>query len=191
MSTIFDNILKDDKIELEKPKKKPGPKPQKRKKKPTTTKKSKTKKENPKEIVIPRAALHGKSIIEDKPEVPAGGNDMDDLYAQAQEAQLMEAIYKSELVGYKVQKEKMNLEIAAGDLMETSFAKFLFFSYMEKCNTDLLNMPKRLEAIIVNLVKEGDYRKLIKRLEKEIQSTLIEIKKAQKKDIAKWKADLK
>lgn len=112
------------------------------------------------------------------------------LTVRAQEAQLMEQIHKADLAGYKVEKEKVGLEVQAGHLMETSLAEFIFLSYMEKANTDLLGMMKRLEPIVVNLVKEGDHKKLMKRIDKEIQSILVDIKKNQKHDVISWRRGL-
>lgn len=132
--------------------------------------------------------LQLEETLEDQPEPHAPEKSA--LFKRAADAQLMEQIHKADLAGYKVEKEKVALETLAGHLIETDFAEFLFLSYLEKANVDLLGMMKRLEPIIVNLVKEGDHKKLMRRIDKEIQSILIDIKKNQKKDALSWKRGL-
>jgi len=76
-------------------------------------------------------------------------------------------------------------------IAEFEFMNFLYFGYMEKVNTDCLGMMKRLEPILINLVKEGDCRGIIKRVNKELKSIFIEIKKSQSVDIKNWEKSIK
>lgn len=116
--------------------------------------------------------------------------DLARLIQKSTRAKLEEQILKNEQIRYKNEQEKIKLLKGAGELIEYSLADFLFIGYMEKASSDLLGMMKRLEPIIINLVKEGDCKGIIKRVNKDIKAILIEVKKSQAEDVRKWRRDL-
>lgn len=90
----------------------------------------------------------------------------------------------------KLKLENEQLEIAlrrsAGELIEYAAAEFLFTGYLEKMNIQLLSAPKKLEPVIDNLVKDGNTKGILKRLIREFENMIKEVKRAQKDDIEKW-----
>jgi len=131
------------------------------------------------------------------PEEPLASPDTEDekkykkLVKKAAEAKLQGEINKTTISDLKIEQEKMELKKKAGQIAEFEFMNFLYFGYMEKVNTDCLGMMKRLEPILINLVKEGDCRGIIKRVNKELKSIFIEIKKSQSVDIKNWEKSIK
>lgn len=117
-------------------------------------------------------------------------DNLDDLFGEAQKAKLQQEIYKAELAGYKSQKEAIELKKKAGDLIETSFAEYLYFGYMERVNLDLLRMAKRIEPMIENMVNDRNTRGIIKRINSEITNILKGIQKQQAEDVKNWRDEL-
>jgi hypothetical protein len=117
--------------------------------------------------------------------------EFDKLYHKAARAKLVGEIQKTEIQKFKLEQEKMELKKKAGQIAEFSFMDFLYFGYMEKINLDLLGMMKRLEPLLINRVKEQDHKGIIKLVDKEINSILVEIKKSQAKDLKNWEESLK
>lgn len=116
--------------------------------------------------------------------------DLPDLTKESYKAQLMKHINDEKLQKYKIEQEKMKMMKAAGDIQERSFAEFLYYGYMEKCNLDFLSMMKKLKPKLDALVKEKDTAGVIKLINKEIKNTLTTIKKNQKKDVKEWERTL-
>ncbi len=75
------------------------------------------------------------------------------------------------------------------EVVEWNIADFLFFGYLEKINLDLLRMPKKIEPIVENLVKEGKTREIIRRFEREITTIIREVKKNQVETVQKWREE--
>lgn len=168
------------------------------KKKPARTKKKTPKKEKTSPIQAAdsskektRAGSYPgeKDITKRKPSNSSSFRDkeLEELGKKASRAALEEQIYKTELVKFKTEKEKMAIEKEAGILIEFDLANFLFFSYMEKMNLQMLGLMKRNQARLENLIKERDPKGVEKLVNREIKNILIDIKKQQQKDLDEWK----
>jgi len=163
---------------------------QEKKKKPAAKKekppeKQKPEKKKPKENIVDINSRVG----EYRAPLSKSEKDMAALIEESQRANLEEQILKNEKIRYQNEQERLKLMKNAGELIEFSLAEFLFTGYIEKLNTDILGMMKRLEPILTNLIKESDTKGVIKRVNKEIRSILIDVKKSQSDDVRKWKRE--
>ena len=87
----------------------------------------------------------------------------------------------------QVEKEQIQLDKEAGNLMETEMGEFLFFGYVDKLNVDITSLPKKLKPRIDLLVKDGDTGGVIREIKKELKTILESVKKAQSADMRKWR----
>jgi hypothetical protein len=101
----------------------------------------------------------------------------------------MKPIQLEELQRFKIEQSKMDLLKKAGNLAEVDYMKWVYLGYMEKISIDLLRMTKKLETRLKAFVEEGDYKGLVKLVDKEHSLILATVKKNQKEDLKKWKRD--
>jgi hypothetical protein len=115
--------------------------------------------------------------------------ELHELVQKSQIATLEEQIIKNDISRAKAEQEKMKLKRQAGELIERRLAEFLYFGHIEKLYIEILTLTKKLEPIIDNLVKERDTRGVVKRLDRELQNILAEVRKAQEKDLEEWEEE--
>jgi len=96
--------------------------------------------------------------------------------------EVLEKRFKRIAAEKKMHKEDYNL-------IEWTLAKFLFFGYFIRFNTELLKLADKLETPVKNMVAEGNWEGIIKRFQREHESMIREIKKSQAKDVADWKEE--
>jgi hypothetical protein len=117
--------------------------------------------------------------------------DLGELIEQAQEAQLKEKISKAELAAYKVEKERLALDLKAGNIAEVKYMEFVYLSHIEKMYIDMHRMADKIEAKINPFVQERDIKGVTKTLKKEISETIRSVKQGQKEAARSWKKDLR
>ena len=105
--------------------------------------------------------------------------------ANLEEARI-ERQLKNEMMGYKRDSERLEMQKKAGNVIDFDLAAFLFFGYMERMNVELLNLKNKIAPMIENLVKEGDFDGVLNRYHKEHQKIVKAIMKAQAKDSKDW-----
>ena len=116
--------------------------------------------------------------------------NVDELTEQARIAQLEQEISKAENLKYKTEQERLKLKRAAGDLIEFDLAEYLFIGFMARTNAELLRLMKKIEPVIVNMCNENNPKGVIKRITRDIESIMKDIKDQQAEEILKWKKDL-
>ena len=115
--------------------------------------------------------------------------ELQELHEEAQKAALMEPILKVKKLEFETERKENDLRKQAGELIEFSLAEYLFFGYMEKANNEILRLVKKLKPIIINLVNEQEPEELLKRLQRELETILVDLKDQQKRDLMNWRAD--
>lgn len=116
--------------------------------------------------------------------------EMGELIAKSAKAKLMQDINKEKIQKYEIEKKKLELEKAAGDVMEKEFGDFLFFGFMEKLYIDLNSMYKKLELVLDGPVKEGDLKEVIAILKKEVKAVQENVVRSQERDLEDWRREL-
>ena len=120
----------------------------------------------------------------------AGTDDeIDELRQKSNKAKLLEPILKAESMQHKIEMNKLELQKEAGNLIEYQLAEFLFNGYLEKMNIEVLKLPDKVDPIIRNYCKENKPNEIIKLFKRELETILVEIKRAQKEDVKKWREE--
>lgn len=120
----------------------------------------------------------------------AGTHDeIDELREKSNKAKLLEPILKAESMQHKIEMNKLELQKEAGNLIEYQLAEFLFNGYLEKMNIEMLKLPDKVDPIIRNYTKENKPDEIIKLFKRELETILVEIKRAQKEDVKKWREE--
>ena len=126
-----------------------------------------------------------------KLEIPEGmelkSSKIDNLIEEAQRAVLIKQIKEAALITFKTDKEEIELKKSAGELIEYSLADFLFFGYLEKVNTELIQITKRNAARLGNMIKDKDEAGVYKLINSEIKAVIKEVKRSQAEAIESWK----
>ena len=115
--------------------------------------------------------------------------ELKSLAKAAYRADLEEQVLKNELHRFKIEQEKVKLKKETGQLIELNLANFIFLGYMEKMNIELLGLCKKIEPIIINMVKEGDGKAVLKRFNREFQNIIVGVKKSQSDDLEEWREE--
>ena len=128
-----------------------------------------------------------------KPDMPNAFDDSDGVdLSKMTESQLavratMIKVEKSELeiskLRWEVMRKKIQVERETKDLIEFSFAEYYFFSYLDKVNSSMLRLVKKLRPQLENYCIEQDSEGMLKYLQEEIEITLREAKRQQKKGL--------
>lgn len=105
------------------------------------------------------------------------------------EAKVKKVELQTTAIQKDIDKKILEVECAARNLIQYDFAEFYFFSYLDRSNSALLKMVKKLGPKIENLVLQQKTDKLIKLLQTEIESTISEIKILQIKSIKELDKD--
>jgi hypothetical protein len=116
-------------------------------------------------------------------------NELDNIIDKARYAKANEYILKNERLELTNEQLRLNLMRAAGDLIEYKLCDFLFMGFLDRFAIEVTQLTKKLRPIIVNLVKVQRSDEIIRRINAELESILITIKKAQAEDVAAWKAE--
>jgi len=106
--------------------------------------------------------------------------------ALARDLDIQERRLKNKALEYKNLNLELKLEKDTEKLLEKDLVMFLYAGYMEKIGLEFLNLGKKLEPIIDNLVKTGDTAGILKRLKKESKNIIEGIKNQQEKEIQEW-----
>jgi len=110
-------------------------------------------------------ALNSEPVVQD--------ND-GDLVSRSRDAKLMDPILKNEEQKLKIEQKKIELELAAGNLIEWSLAEFLFIGYCERHCTETLQFPKKLEPKVEHLINDHLIRSpVIETIENESLKELV------------------
>ena len=123
-------------------------------------------------------------------------NDLDDMDEKsleelAGEAMLREKISKAELAAYKVEQQKLDLDVKAGNIAEVPYMEFVYISHIEKMYVDLLRMVDKIKPKLTPFIQDQDEAGAIKLLKKEIIDTIRNVKQGQKEALKSWKKDLR
>ena len=113
-------------------------------------------------------------------------SDMDELITESQKAALMKPILDNTLKERKIEQETLELKKKAGDVMEFGFGDFVFFSHIERIHIEIARMGKKLRPLLDGPVKEQDLLEVIRIIEKECTSILVDVKKGQAEAVKSW-----
>lgn len=116
--------------------------------------------------------------------------DLTDLIEKSSRAVILKPILENDIKFYKIEREKLAMEKEAGNIIEKEFAEYLYFSYIEKVNRDLITLTKKLQGKLDMAVKEGSTKKVMKLIDVELKSILKEVKKSQQRDLKSWEREL-
>jgi hypothetical protein len=115
--------------------------------------------------------------------------DLDELVKASQIANLEEQVLKNDGIRYTNETKKIELEKKAKNIIDLSLAEFLYFGYMEKIGIEILMMTKKLRDKIEVKVQDNDAAGILKLIDREHETILREVKKAQVDDLEKWRRD--
>lgn len=115
--------------------------------------------------------------------------DMEELVNASQVANLREQILKNEKLSHEISIKQIELNKKSKNIIDISLAEFLYFGYMEKIGIELLMMTKKLRDKIEAKVQDNDSPGILKLIDREIETILREVKKAQKDDLEKWRKE--
>ena len=124
-------------------------------------------------------------------EAPPEPDELEEYRKKSTRAALSKPIQEEKLRQYKIEKEKMGLETAAGNIMQTEMGRFLFFGFFEKASRDWQRVSKRNKPILKNLVAEGDLDGVMDLYDGEIVAIIKGLKGEAKKQVAAWRRELK
>ena len=123
------------------------------------------KKALPKNFEETRRRAKRKNLIpsdpEDKKDLPPAPGDVEGMLSEEEtlrlqmlsiQADLSEPIVKLELAKYKIENERLNLKIKAGELIEFAVAEHLFLGYLDRINVEKLMFVKKIMEKIDRLV---------------------------------------
>ena len=119
------------------------------------------------------------------------------------QADLSQPIVKLRLERYKIEKQKIDLEKTAGDLIERSLADFLYTGYLDRLNRENLQYQNKIGAEIERLLfekvvhlpegEEPDPKEIassiVKLITREQEEILRNVKKQQLKALEQWASD--
>lgn len=121
------------------------------------------------------------------------GSEKSDKFLDDEHKQLYEDSLKSKyrkqindelLNNIKIQKEKIKLLKASGEVAYIKDLEFIYIHYLEKANTDFVKMFRKLRNRIDGYVNDKRTDDLISFLEKEAAITIKNVKAAQAKEIS-------
>ena len=162
--------------------------------KKTKPKKQSVKKAKPKKRTEARPLfkkVEPEKIAEKKdPVVIEQEMEFDDMAARMARAKVEKAELETAKLKWEIRRKKIQAEKETKDLVEFSFAEYYFFSYLEKVNSSMLRLPKKLKPQIVNYCLEKDPEGLLKYLQVEIETTLREAKLQQKKGLEELELEM-
>ena len=177
----------------------PPPRKRGRPKKIESNKQDESEKIKP-ELLEPPAALgkikaHGElEKIKPKDTVRKKTKDeieFDKLYNLAARAKLQSEINKTSIQEYRLEQEKMQLKLRAGQLAEVPYMEFVYISHIEKLQNELLRLTEKIKSKINPFVQEKDTSGVLKILKNEITETIRDVKKGQIESCKSWKKELK
>lgn len=111
-----------------------------------------------------------------------------ELSEQAEKASLKKSIQEERLRSIKLESEKMEVMAKAKQTINVKFGEFLFFSYMEKANVGILDMLKRVQPRIKDLILEQNADAIFEIYAKEAKAVFKDVKVRQAKEIDAWRA---
>ena len=111
------------------------------------------------------------------------------LALQSQQSQFKKKIQEEELNSIKLEREKINLLKAAGEVGEIAFFEFCYVSYMEKINVDSFKMINRIEERILSLADQKKGSAIVEMIKKELTNVIRSVKIAQENEVKRWASD--
>lgn len=116
------------------------------------------------------------------------------------QADLAKPIVSLRLETYKIESQKLKLELQAGDLISRHLADFLFTGYLDRLNRELLQYRNKLEntfkQILIDVMirtKEGEEvdeektaREMTKHIERETEDIIKNVKENQIRELQRW-----
>lgn len=130
-----------------------------------------------------------KKIEIDIPEPTQEEKEYDVIYEQARIAKLEQEILKAQLLEYKNEQEKLKLMKESGGLIEYALADYLFVGFMELTNSQILQLMKKIEPVVVNMCKENDPKAILKRLTRDLEAIIRDVKDNQAAAVKTWKKE--
>lgn len=115
---------------------------------------------------------------------------------QILEAESLRADYNitiEKLKKIKLGNEQIEIELAKqkGSLVPYEMANWLFISFMEATNTELLRLPKKLEADIINFCRDNNATGIIELYNRQTSAIIQAVKDNQKKALKEWRESFK
>jgi len=85
-----------------------------------------------------------------------------------------------------MESEKLKLQIAQKDVVYTDFAKFAFYGYWKRINTELLGMRRRIGEQVKKMVQAEDAKGVLDLMDAEHEEILREVMMQHKQDLEKY-----
>lgn len=124
-------------------------------------------------------------------EEKANAQEMQAILDESTQATLLMPVYKKQRLQLQVMQQKLEYKRASGKLIEYALCNYLFISFMEVTNTEILLLLKKLSTQIRDLVKENKPDDVMRLIQNEVETILKDIKAKQKKAISDWRDSLK
>jgi hypothetical protein len=135
-----------------------------------------------------------KKAVEDAGRSP----DVAELRKESAKSKLMEPVLKEQMLRYKLEQEKLEIEKGAKRLIEFEMADYLFFGYIARIQRERLSMAKRATKKIENTILDGMHVKkspaqianeIIKIINREQEQILRDVVADQKRELEKWEEE--
>jgi len=117
-------------------------------------------------------------------DVQSKSKDLIGLTEDAVRADLEKKIADAQAAQYRAENEKIKLQVAQKDVVYTDFAKFAFWGYWSRINTELIGMRRRIGERIKNMVQAGDAKGVLDLIDAEHDEIIREVMAQHKQDLA-------
>jgi len=112
-----------------------------------------------------------------------------ELAEKAKLSSWKKTVHDEEIKSVQLQRERIRLMEAAGEVGEISFFDFCFVAYMEKINIDTFKMFDRIDARVGTLAEQQNGKAIMQMMRKEFSNVIKSVKIAQANEIKRWKQE--